>query len=71
MIACSYELQNELSNEKRFQKIVTGGLVQVRNGLGDGLFTVGRPLCILQLWPYLKASWQAYNHEENWGIARQ
>ncbi|KAI0738944.1 bifunctional P-450:NADPH-P450 reductase [Daedaleopsis nitida] len=39
ILACSYELQNELSNEKRFQKVITGSLVQVRNGLGDGLFT--------------------------------
>lgn len=40
IIASSYELQNELSNEKRFQKAVVAGLVEVRNGLGDGLFTV-------------------------------
>ena len=39
-VACSYELQNELSNEKRFKKAVVAGVNEVRNGLGDGLFTV-------------------------------
>ncbi|RPD61291.1 bifunctional P-450:NADPH-P450 reductase [Lentinus tigrinus ALCF2SS1-6] len=38
-LANSYELQNELSNEKRFTKAVTAALVEVRNGTGDGLFT--------------------------------
>jgi cytochrome P450 / NADPH-cytochrome P450 reductase len=32
-------LCHELCDEKRFQKSVTGVLVQVRNGLHDGLFT--------------------------------
>ena len=40
IIVASYELQNELSNEKRFQKTVIGALQQVRNGMGDALFTV-------------------------------
>ncbi|KAI0631143.1 fatty acid hydroxylase [Trametes polyzona] len=35
----SYELQNEVSNDKRFQKAVIGALEQVRNGMGDALFT--------------------------------
>ncbi|KAF7316593.1 Fatty acid hydroxylase [Mycena chlorophos] len=33
------DLVNEVSDEKRFQKRVTGGLAQVRNLVGDGLFT--------------------------------
>lgn len=32
-------LLNEICDEKRFTKIVAGGLEQVRNGVGDGLFT--------------------------------
>ncbi|KAH9899295.1 fatty acid hydroxylase [Cubamyces lactineus] len=39
IIVASYELQNELSNDKRFQKTVIGALQQVRNGMGDALFT--------------------------------
>ncbi|KAJ7794087.1 fatty acid hydroxylase [Mycena olivaceomarginata] len=35
----SYALVNEVSDETRFQKRVSGGLHQVRNLVGDGLFT--------------------------------
>ncbi|KAJ7067224.1 fatty acid hydroxylase [Mycena amicta] len=35
----SYALANEVSNEKRFQKRVSGALAEVRNLVGDGLFT--------------------------------
>ena len=35
----SQELLNELCDEKRFVKNPFGGLLQVRNGIGDGLFT--------------------------------
>ncbi|KAJ6522368.1 fatty acid hydroxylase [Mycena vulgaris] len=35
----SYELVNEVSDDSRFQKRVSGGLSQVRNLVGDGLFT--------------------------------
>ncbi|KAI0819916.1 fatty acid hydroxylase [Trametes gibbosa] len=35
----SYELQDEASNEKRFEKAVIGALEEVRHGMGDGLFT--------------------------------
>lgn len=35
----SYELLDEVCDEKRFVKTVQGGLEQVRNGLKDGLFT--------------------------------
>lgn len=36
----SYDLLNEISDEKRFIKKVGGALLEVRNGVGDGLFTV-------------------------------
>ncbi len=36
----SYELVNEVSDEKRFNKKITAGLNQVRNAAGEGLFTV-------------------------------
>lgn len=39
-------MQDELSNDKRFQKTVSGSLKQLRAGMGDGLFTVG---CIYAL----------------------
>ncbi|KAF8217433.1 fatty acid hydroxylase [Mycena galopus ATCC 62051] len=41
IIVCvsSYELVNEVSDEARFQKRVNGGLLEVRNLVGDGLFT--------------------------------
>lgn len=35
----SHELLNEVCDEKRFTKIVTGGLNEIRNGVKDGLFT--------------------------------
>ena len=75
ILANSYELQNELSNEKRFTKAITASLVEVRNGTGDGLFTVCRPFCDQAssgLWLIVAVSMytQAHNHEENWGIAR-
>jgi cytochrome P450/NADPH-cytochrome P450 reductase len=38
-MANSYELQNELSDEKRFKKVVAGPLKEVRRAAGDGLFT--------------------------------
>lgn len=33
------ELLNEICDEKRFTKVVAGSLNEVRNGVGDGLFT--------------------------------
>jgi cytochrome P450/NADPH-cytochrome P450 reductase len=39
VIVSSYELLNELCDEKRFYKQPSGPLLQVRNGTGDGLFT--------------------------------
>lgn len=35
----SQELLNELCDETKFKKDVSGALMQVRNGAGDGLFT--------------------------------
>ncbi|KAJ7674373.1 cytochrome P450 [Mycena rosella] len=35
----SYELANEVSDDTRFKKRVTGGLMEVRNLVGDALFT--------------------------------
>ncbi|KAJ2999753.1 hypothetical protein NUW54_g6889 [Trametes sanguinea] len=43
IFANSYALQNELSDEKRFLKKVSGGLNEVRNAAGDGLFTAHVP----------------------------
>jgi cytochrome P450 / NADPH-cytochrome P450 reductase len=37
------ELLNDVSDEKKFSKVVAGPLLLVRNATGDGLFTV-RPL---------------------------
>lgn len=39
VIVNTQELANELCDEKRFYKRPTGALEQVRNGVGDGLFT--------------------------------
>ncbi|KAI0767655.1 fatty acid hydroxylase [Fomes fomentarius] len=39
----SYELVNEVSDEKRFNKKITLGLNQVRNATGEGLFTARVP----------------------------
>ncbi|KAJ7292600.1 fatty acid hydroxylase [Mycena rebaudengoi] len=39
VVVSSYELGNEVSDETRFKKRVTGGLMQVRNLVNDGLFT--------------------------------
>lgn len=35
----THELLNEACDEKRFEKNVSGGLEQIRNGVQDGLFT--------------------------------
>ncbi|KAK6339688.1 hypothetical protein TWF718_009084 [Orbilia javanica] len=39
LVLSSWELIHECCDEKRFAKQVSGGLEQVRNGVGDGLFT--------------------------------
>lgn len=39
LIISSYELVNEVCNEKRFKKDIRGVLNEVRAGVGDGLFT--------------------------------
>lgn len=33
------ELVNDISDDKKFSKSVTAGLIQVRNAIGNGLFT--------------------------------
>ncbi|KAI9881322.1 MAG: hypothetical protein M1823_006663, partial [Watsoniomyces obsoletus] len=38
-VVSSVELLNEICDEKRFNKAVSGALKEVRNGVGDGLFT--------------------------------
>ena len=35
----THELMNEVCDEKRFSKTVSGPLEQIRNGIEDGLFT--------------------------------
>ena len=35
----THELMNEVCDEKRFAKSVSGPLEQIRNGVADGLFT--------------------------------
>jgi cytochrome P450 / NADPH-cytochrome P450 reductase len=42
-VVSSQKLMNEVCDEKRFAKIVSGGLEEVRNGVHDGLFTAYGP----------------------------
>lgn len=65
----SYALVNELSDEKRFKKKVGSALDQVRNLVGDGLFTVS--IVIMMHISLATDSFQAHNEEPNWGIARE
>jgi cytochrome P450/NADPH-cytochrome P450 reductase len=53
---------NEVCDEKRFTKIVSGGLEQMRNGIKDGLFTaypgehnweIAHRVLMPGLWDYL------------------
>lgn len=39
----SHELAEEVFNEERFSKVVSGGLQEIRNGVHDGLFTANYP----------------------------
>lgn len=69
----SYELQNELSDDKRFKKVVRGPLEQVRHATGDGLFTyINRASALLyvQKIDALFHLSRAHLEEPNWGIAR-
>ncbi|GJE90389.1 bifunctional P-450/NADPH-P450 reductase [Phanerochaete sordida] len=43
VVVNSQELLHEVSDEKRFRKVVQSGLVEVRNAAGDGLFTAHVP----------------------------
>ncbi len=45
----SHALANEVSDDKRFVKSFTPSLYEVRNLIGDGLFTVMRPCTWLKL----------------------
>lgn len=68
----SYALQNELSDDKRFKKVVRGPLEQVRHATGDGLFTYGANLASVCL-AYahrLLVPHSAHLEEPNWGKAR-
>ena len=46
---CTAELLDEICNEKKFYKYVGGGLLQVRNGLGDGVRFFVSPVQISKL----------------------
>lgn len=39
----SHQLADEVFNEERFTKVVSGGLNEIRNGVHDGLFTANYP----------------------------
>lgn len=39
VVISSVELMDEFCDEKRFVKVVSGALNEIRNGAGDGLFT--------------------------------
>ena len=64
----SYALANEVSDDTRFKKRVSGGLMEVRNLTGDGLFTVRSHRVPRDT--YLTLA-QAQDDEPNWGIARR
>ncbi|KAF7351739.1 Fatty acid hydroxylase [Mycena sanguinolenta] len=64
----SYALVNEVSDDSRFQKRVTGGLQEVRNLVGDGLFTV---YSVCPSSHFVLSFEQAQPEEPNWGIAHR
>lgn len=39
----SHELVDEVFDEERFSKTIAGGLIEIRNGVHDGLFTANYP----------------------------
>lgn len=47
IVICTQELLHEVSDEKRFRKVISVSLNEVRNAIGDGLFTVS-PVFILK-----------------------
>ena len=51
VVITSQSLLNEVSDESRFRKKINGGLAQVRNATGDGLFTV-RPTYLSAITSY-------------------
>lgn len=48
-VITSHRLVNEVCDEKRFKKSISAALHQVRNLVGDGLFTVRKRLLGLLL----------------------
>jgi cytochrome P450/NADPH-cytochrome P450 reductase len=64
----SYELQNELSDDTRFKKVVSGSLMEVRRAAGDALFTC---VYVARYRILAHALCSAHLEEPNWGIARQ
>lgn len=69
LVVSSHGLQHELSDEKRFRKSVASALIQVRNGVGDGLFTVRKRLHTLFV---AHCPIQAIvPGEENWSLAHR
>ncbi|KAJ7601926.1 fatty acid hydroxylase [Mycena polygramma] len=63
----SYSLTNEISDESRFKKHVAAGLFEVRNLLGDGLFTVRSQ--VSHFYERDSDFVQAFNDEPEWGVA--
>ncbi|CAL1708234.1 unnamed protein product [Somion occarium] len=43
VVVTTYDLLSEVSDEKRFRKFIASSLKEVRNGVGDGLFTAFVP----------------------------
>lgn len=43
MFISSQQLVDEVFDEERFAKVVSGGLNEIRNGVHDGLFTANYP----------------------------
>ena len=68
VVISSYELLNEVSDEKRFRKKVTSGLWEVRNAAGDGLFTVCRLFDASATLTTVQAD---VPHDKAWYIARE
>lgn len=61
---------NEVCDEKKFYKTLSGPLVEARAGLLDGLFTV-RGFLAGKFDSELMAAAKAFHEEHNWGVARE
>lgn len=62
---------NDVSDDKKFYKNMSGPLLLVRNGVGDGLFTVSLAVRIVSWLRFPDPLPQAYVEEPNWGIAHE